>query len=142
MRVTQPNLNWMRFLDLASYLLFAVLAGLRWQNDTHHWMGAAISAPGFFLWMLARLQLGESFAVRAEAKRLVTHGLYSRIRHPIYLFGGLAFLGVFLVLGWYVWLVIFLAIHVAQYFRARREEQVLAEAFGDAYREYKARTWF
>jgi protein-S-isoprenylcysteine O-methyltransferase Ste14 len=136
------SLNWLRFLDLGSYLILAVVAAMRWHNNPHHWIGAAISVPSFFLWMLARQQIGPSFAVRAEAKKLVTHGLYSKIRHPIYIFGGLAFLGEFLALGWYIWMVVFVLINSSQYVRVRREDQVLSEAFGDEYRVYKARTWF
>jgi protein-S-isoprenylcysteine O-methyltransferase Ste14 len=135
-------MNWLRFLDLGSYLLLAVVAAVHWRNDPHHWIGAAISVPGFFLWMLARYQIGDSFAVRALAKKLVTHGLYSRIRHPIYIFGGLAFLGEFVVMGWYVWTAVFLLLNLTQYFRVKREEHVLGEAFGDEYRAYKAKTWF
>jgi protein-S-isoprenylcysteine O-methyltransferase Ste14 len=92
--------------------------------------------------MLARHQLGASFAVRAEARTLVTHGLYSRIRNPIYLFGGVAFIGVFITLGRFFWLAVFVLMNSVQYFRIKREEQVLAEAFGDEYRGYKAGTWF
>ena len=136
------SLNWLRFLDLGSYLILAVVAGMHWHGDQHHWIGAALSVPAFLLWMLARQQIGASFAVRAEAKKLVTHGLYSKIRHPIYIFGGLAFLGEFLALGWYIWTVVFLLINFSQYLRVRREEQVLSEAFGDEYRAYKAGTWF
>lgn len=51
--------------------------------------------------------------------------------------------GMFLILGWYVWTGIFVFINlVGQYGRAKREEQVLTEAFGDEYRTYKAKTWF
>jgi protein-S-isoprenylcysteine O-methyltransferase Ste14 len=134
--------NWLRFIDLAFYLYFAIIAGWHWQNDRQHWIGAAISLPAFFLWMLARYQLGSSFAVRAEAKKLVTHGIYSKIRNPIYLFGGLAFIGAFIALRWYVWAGVFLVMNLGQLFRVKREEQVLAQAFGDEYRAYKAKTWF
>ena len=136
------ELNWLRFLDLGTYLVLAVVAGARWHNDRHHWIGAAISVPAFFLWMLARYHIGTSFAVRAEAKKLVTHGLYSKIRHPIYIFGGLAFLGEFVTLGWYIWTAVFVLINFSQYVRVKREEKVLTDAFGDEYRAYKARTWF
>jgi protein-S-isoprenylcysteine O-methyltransferase Ste14 len=135
-------MNWLRFLDLGIYLVLLVVAGMHWRNDPHHWIGATISVPAFFLWMLARHHLGASFAVRAEAKKLVTHGLYSKIRHPIYIFGGLAFLGEFLALGWYIWTAVFVLINFSQYLRVRREEQVLSEAFGDDYHAYKAKTWF
>jgi protein-S-isoprenylcysteine O-methyltransferase Ste14 len=137
-----PEMKWLRLLDLSAYVIFAVIACTRWHNDLHHWIGAAISVPNFFLWMLARHQLGDSFAVRAQAKKLVTHGLYSRIRNPIYIFGGLAFLGEFVALGWYLGTAFFVLMNMAQFFRIRREEKVLSEAFGDEYRAYKASTWF
>jgi protein-S-isoprenylcysteine O-methyltransferase Ste14 len=136
------NWNWLRFLDLGTYLALAAVVGVHWRNDWHHWIGAAISVPAFVLWMLARHQLGESFAVRAEAKQLVTHGIYSKIRNPIYIFGGLAFLGEFVALAWYVGIVVLVIINLFQFFRAKREEQVLTAAFGDEYRAYKAKTWF
>jgi protein-S-isoprenylcysteine O-methyltransferase Ste14 len=135
-------MNWLRFVDVGFYLILAVVAGKDWHSDLHHWIGAAISVPAFFLWMLARYQIGASFAVRAQAKKLVTHGLYSKIRHPIYVFGGLAFTGEFVAMGWYVWTVVFVIMNLGQYLRVRREEQVLTEAFGDEYRAYKTSTWF
>ncbi len=135
-------MNWLRFLDLGSYLVLATVTAMHWHNDGHHWIGAAISIPAFVLWMLARHQLGASFAVRAEAKKLVTHGIYSKIRNPIYVFGGLAFLGEFVALGWYLGIAVLVIVNLGQYFRIRREEQVLTAAFGDEYRAYKAQTWF
>jgi protein-S-isoprenylcysteine O-methyltransferase Ste14 len=53
-------------------------------------MGLTIATIGLVLWISARLQLGQSFTVRARATALVTTGLYSKIRHPIYLFGDLS----------------------------------------------------
>ena len=107
-------MSWMRFLDLGACLILAVVTGMHWQNDRHHWIGAAISVPAFVLWMLARNQLGDSFSVRAEAKKLVTHGIYSKIRNPIYIFGGLAFVGEFVALGWYVWTAVLVIINCGQ----------------------------
>ncbi len=40
-----------------------------------------------------------------------------------------------------LWLVL-LALIVMQTLRARREAKVLEAAFGDAYREYRRKTWF
>jgi protein-S-isoprenylcysteine O-methyltransferase Ste14 len=135
-------MDWLRFVDVAIYIILAAVTAQHWQNDRHHWIGAAITIPALVLWMLARYQLGSSFAVRAEAKKLVTHGLYSKLRNPIYLFGGLAFLGLFVAMGWYIGIVVFVIINLGQYMRIRREEQVLEAAFGEDYRAYKSRTWF
>jgi protein-S-isoprenylcysteine O-methyltransferase Ste14 len=104
--------------------------------------GAAIGVPSFALLILARIQLGGSFSVRAKAQALVTSGLYSRIRNPIYVFGGLAIAGIFLFLGLAKLLWILVALIPLQIYRVKNEEKVLAAKFGDEYRAYKARTWF
>jgi|SRR5215475_2138142 len=104
--------------------------------------GAVIGLPSVVLLILARIQLGGSFAVRAKAQALVTHGLYSRIRSPIYVFGGLTIVGVLLYFALPKLLWVLVAIIPLQIYRARKEEQVLAAKFGDEYRAYKARTWF
>lgn len=105
--------------------------------------GAVIVVPSLALFILARIQLGGSFSARAKAQALITHGLYSRIRNPIYVFGGLVGVGTFLFLGVpkYVWLLV-VALIPLQIYRVRKEEQVLTAKFGDEYRAYKARTWF
>src|SRR5258708_15977826 len=58
--------------------------------------GVVIGLPSLALLVLARIELGSSFSVRPKAHTLVTHGLYSRIRNPIYLFRGFLAPGVLL----------------------------------------------
>jgi len=91
---------------------------------------------------IARLQLGNSFSIRPEARELVVTGIYSRIRNPVYVFGILLLAGLLLYLNrpQYFWL--FLIVVPMQIIRARAESRVLEERFGDAYREYKSQTWF
>ena len=130
--------------------LVVVLAGLTWgvaQVWGQPWTpmriaGAVVGLPSVALLVLARIQLGGSFSVSAKAQALVTQGLYSRIRNPIYIFGGLTIVGVFLFFGLpkFIWLLA--ALVPLQIYRARKEEQVLAAKFGDEYRAYKAQTWF
>jgi len=105
-------------------------------------IGAVIAGISLPLFVLARWQLGSSFSVKAKASRLVTTGLYSRIRNPIYVFGGLFIVGLSLLLSPWGPLVVALVIVPMQVVRARREELVLAEAFGEEYARYKSRTWF
>jgi protein-S-isoprenylcysteine O-methyltransferase Ste14 len=135
-------MDWLRFIDVAVYLALAVVVGQHWHNDRHHWIGLAISLAGFALWLLARHQLGSSFAVRAEAKKLVTRGLYSKIRNPIYFFAFFAFLGEFVALGAYGAIPVLVIFQGGQFMRIKREQQVLEAAFGDEYRAYKSKTWF
>ncbi len=118
---------------------------LRWfctaECGTRHALGLGIAALGFALWLTARRQLGRSFSVRPEAQALVTTGLYYKFRNPIYLFGGVAYAGLFITWGKVILLVIvFLVYPPYQFVRTRKERAVLEKAFGDEYRRYKART--
>jgi protein-S-isoprenylcysteine O-methyltransferase Ste14 len=101
-----------------------------------------VMGASFCLFAVARIQLGGSFTVSAQAKQLVTHGIYSRIRNPIYVFGGLLVASVFMFVGRPLLLLVFVVLIPVQVVRARAESRALEQAFGDQYRAYKARTWF
>jgi protein-S-isoprenylcysteine O-methyltransferase Ste14 len=73
-------------------------------------LGLILLLTGFVLWTIARFQLGASFAVTAQARQLVTRGIYSKIRNPIYIFGSWLIAGAFLVIGRPLWLLIFVII--------------------------------
>src|SRR6516164_4157061 len=73
-------------------------------------LGLGLLAIGFILWTTARFQLGKSLAVTAQAKKLVTSGLYSKIRNPIYVFGSCVIAGLILIVGRPIYLLIFVAI--------------------------------
>ncbi len=104
--------------------------------------GVAITAPAFLFFVAARIELGRAFSVKAKATTLVTTGVYSRIRNPIYFFGALVVLGV-IIWTERPWLLLFLAVLIPmQVVRSRKEEGVLTEKFGAAYLEYKRKTWF
>ncbi|HEY2645491.1 MAG TPA: isoprenylcysteine carboxylmethyltransferase family protein, partial [Candidatus Acidoferrales bacterium] len=104
--------------------------------------GIAIAAPAFLLFVAARIELGRAFSVQAKATTLVTTGVYSRIRNPIYIFGGIYILGFIIWMG-RPWLLLILAVMIpVQVVRSRKEERVLTEKFGAAYFDYKQKTWF
>jgi protein-S-isoprenylcysteine O-methyltransferase Ste14 len=104
--------------------------------------GLAIMVPAFVLLLVARMQLGAAFSVKARASQLVTAGIYARIRNPIYVFGGLMIAGVIVWTQRPIFLLVFAVLIPLQIFRVRREEQVLEAKFGTEYLEYKQRTWF
>ena len=104
--------------------------------------GLAIATPAFAALIVARLQLGRAFSVRAKASTLVTSGIYSRIRNPIYVFSAIMLVGLVIWFG-DLRLLLFLIILVPmQFLRARKEQAVLAEKFGEEYQAYKRQTWF
>lgn len=104
--------------------------------------GIAIAAPAFLFFVAARIELGRAFSVQAKATTLVTTGVYSRIRNPIYVFGAMFILGIIIWTG-RPWLLLILAVLIPlQVVRSRKEERVLTEKFGAAYLDYKRKTWF
>ena len=107
--------------------------------------GALLLCIGLFLQVWSYVYLARSLSIVAEARELVTRGPFRFIRHPIYLGQFIAQAAFWLILVrlqavWVVFYVIFVAM---QLYRARIEEQVLADAFGEPYRELKKKTfWF
>ena len=92
--------------------------------------------------IVARYTLGRSFSWVPKATGLVSGGIYSRIRNPIYVSGTILVVGVALMMGRAELLAILLVLIPVQIIRARREAAVLEAKFGDKYREYRKRTWF
>jgi protein-S-isoprenylcysteine O-methyltransferase Ste14 len=125
----------------------AAVTAIAWHERSGPWpplrvAGAILCLTGFALVSLARYQLGRAFSVSAQARTLVTTGLYARLRNPIYAFAELFIAGLALLLeSW--WPVFFLLATIpVQAVRARKEAAVLEAAFGEEYRSYKSRTWF
>ena len=133
---------------LITTLLPAVaIAGLLIKFSNLPWtalriLGLTLAVGGLVLVALARYQLGNSFTLTPQARALVTHGIYSKIRNPVYIFSALAIAGLFLYLNRPLFFWIFLILIPLQVIRARAESRVLEARFGDAYRQYRAQTWF
>lgn len=130
------------WIDIVSFLAFAALLSLYGRRGLRFTAGMTTAAVAFAFWLTARFQLGGSFSVSPQAKELVTTGLYSKLRNPIYLFGQLAFLGLAIAWGHPIGLLYVALACPFQFLRIRKEEAVLERAFGERYRAYKARTWF
>lgn len=139
------DFKFLSFLLLQMVATLAVLA-LLWRSpgpwDAARWTGVMLTLVGMALVFTARFQLGKSFSVTPQARRLVVHGLYCRIRNPIYVFGMMAISGLIVVLHKpSLWILPAIIIPI-QIFRARQEAKVLEAKFGEQYREYKRKTWF
>jgi protein-S-isoprenylcysteine O-methyltransferase Ste14 len=123
--------NW---LDFASYHL------PNWAG----WLGAFLALGALLLLWRAYADLGRNWSPRIElmaGQQLVTHGIYGRLRHPIYAGMWLwALANPLLIWNWIAgpaMLVTFLPLYLT---RAPREEAMLLEQFGEEYRRYRART--
>lgn len=136
------RLSWVDIVTFLVYLSFWAFAIAIAPPSNLAYASLFLSICCAVVWFIARRQLGDAFSVTAQARHLVTRGLYSRIRHPIYIFGTMAFLFVVLALqGWpalFIWAIVILI----QVLRVRREERVLADTFGTEYSSYRTKTWF
>jgi protein-S-isoprenylcysteine O-methyltransferase Ste14 len=109
-----------------------------------HWAGLATMLIALWLFRRSHADLGEHWSVTLEireAHRIVEHGVYRRIRHPMYAAIWLFSLAQALLIdNWIAGpsaLVTFAPLYLV---RTPREEALLREHFGEAYREYERRT--
>jgi phosphoribosyl 1,2-cyclic phosphodiesterase len=98
--------------------------------------------PSIILFTIARIQLGGSFQVSAEANKLVKTGIYKKVRHPIYLFGIIFLSGIIFMTHTLFLLIIVVIVIIFQIKRIKQEEKMLAEKFGNEFSAYKKQTWF
>lgn len=92
-----------------------------------------------------RLALGNMYNLSATTGAelyadhwLVTSGPFRLVRHPMYFGAVLAGLGTLLL--YRTWTMVVICLHLPVFFvRARREEEVLEQEFGDEWRLYRAR---
>ncbi len=127
---------------LAVVVLFGLLVAWNSPWNAERYIGTILVIVAVSFMAVARYQLGKAFSLKAEARELVTHGLYSKIRNPIYVFGVVMVVGLCLVFETPILWFLLPVVIVVQSIRARREARVLEAAFGDAYRQYRRKTWF
>jgi protein-S-isoprenylcysteine O-methyltransferase Ste14 len=129
-------------LVLGLYAVYFVFVHGPGPCDAVRWVGLVVCVVGLGGVILGRYTLGRSFSIAPKATALVTNGIYSRIRNPIYVSSVTFILGLVVMMRRALWLALLLIIIIPmQIIRARQEARVLEEKFGDAYREYRKRTW-
>lgn len=134
------NMGTLVLIVLAALAFGLNAAKMPWT--TPRVMGVCVALPSLLLLCVARVQLGDAFSARAKASSLVTTGLYSKIRNPIYVFGALTFVGIVVWMNRPWFFLVFVVLIPMQWYRSRNEARVLEEKFGPAYLEYKQGTWF
>lgn len=127
--------SWLDFADYRWPTSIALAAGL---------VGAAISGVGLWLLWRSHVDLGRSWTPQLEIieeHTLVTHGVFGRMRHPMYTAHALWAIGQGLLLQNWIAGWAFLASQLPIFvYRIPREEEMMIEHFGDEYREYMKRT--
>jgi protein-S-isoprenylcysteine O-methyltransferase Ste14 len=107
------------------------------------WIGVALAALTCYTtwWVFSSLGLNVTPTVvtRPEA-RLVTHGPYRFVRHPLYVNAVLSVLALSLISTSWWFAAIIGPTLIALTVRTREEEANLERRFGDSWREYASRT--
>ena len=108
------------------------------------WFGAALTLPALTIFHLTHRALGRNWSVSLDVRethKLVTEGVYARIRHPMYTAFWLWALAQALLLpNWIAGPSGLVGFGTLYAFRVGREEKLMLDTFGDEYRAYMART--
>ena len=105
-------------------------------------LGALTVAIGLIIYVLALLAFGQSWRVGIDRHKpgpLVTQGVFSCTRNPIYVSVELLIFGTFLLEGRMTHLVLALLIVGMTHALILREERFLVDTYSQAYREYAQR---
>ena len=122
--------GWMEWSELE------LPAWLRWAG-----VGLGLSCLGLLYWTVSTLGSNLTDTVVTRARHtLVTNGPYRWVRHPLYLTALLLFVSLSLVSASWFLALAFSPAFVLLVIRTGKEEQKLAERFGDEYRQYTQRT--
>lgn len=108
------------------------------------WTGGVVMVVCLWLFWRSHADLGRNWSVSLELREgheLVTQGVYRRIRHPMYASIWLwSFAQGMLLENWLAGWSVVPAFAAMYFIRIPREEQMMREKFGDAYRGYMKRT--
>ena len=122
------------WLDAASYTQPVALT----------WAGALVMVCALWLFWRSHADLGTNWSVTLELSqnhRLITQGVYRRIRHPMYAsFFAMGLSQALLLNNWIAGWAALLAVGVLYGVRTPHEERMMLESFGDEYRAYMQRT--
>lgn len=104
------------------------------------YVGLALTLTSIFLIVAAQRQMGKSWRIGIDSENktdLVTTGLYSRVRNPIFLGMLLTILGFFLIFPTYIMLGILIVGYLLVNIQIRLEEEFLLSLHGETYAKFK-----
>lgn len=113
-------------------------------SNSWHYLGVAIFLSGYWIRTLAARKLNKQFSYLVtiqEHHQLITSGIYSLIRHPVYLGTILAVIGMFLVFPTLFGLAFVFVYSAILIHRMNLEEKLLFKYFGSVYQEYTSKSF-
>lgn len=119
------------FIPIIYSIFLPLKLGTAW-----FYTGLPIALIGLALYTIVWVNLATSSLDKEPA----TKGLYRYSRHPVYLTGFLADIGVGIACAWWLFLLLTIVSIILTLFFVNIEERFLLEKYGDTYREYMNRT--
>ena len=119
------------------------------QNPSYYYLfdavplkifGVLLCILALFFFISALISFKSSWRVGIDTKQpgeLITTGVFSITRNPIFLFIDLYFIGTFLIYGNVFFLISVVIVVCGMHSQILKEEKFLEEKYGKAYREYK-----
>lgn len=133
----QPSFE-IPFLQHILFVIPLFTPYLSWKIPLLHFLlGLAFLVPGGWLGLKGMTELTLEVSETHYPRKIITSGIYSRIRHPQYLGGFLSHIGMTLLLSSWFSLLCTPVVALVIYLLCRREERELVREFGDVYREYR-----
>ena len=127
--------------NLDTQFLPLVMVKLIFKNQIIQFAGAVVIFVSLLVFCLALISFSSSWRVgidTAAPGELITTGVFSVTRNPIFLSMDLYFLGTFLIYSNLFFLMCFVCIALGFQFQIRQEESFLLARYGDKYRKYMA----
>jgi protein-S-isoprenylcysteine O-methyltransferase Ste14 len=123
--------NWLSFADYAAPQWLIVL-------------GIVVMAIGLYVFWRAHADLGQNWSSSLDihdTHKLITKGIYQRVRHPMYSASWLMYLAQALLLSnWVAGLGGIVGFGLLYFLRVPKEEQMMLQEFGDQYQIYMSKT--
>lgn len=108
------------------------------------WAGSLVAIAALGVFHLTHSALGRNWSISLDVRenhKLVTDGIYRRVRHPMYsAFWLWAIAQALLLPNWIAGFAGLAGFGILFFGRVAREERMMLQTFGGTYREYMART--
>jgi len=150
-RVSPTEKILLGLLTVAGFILPLIYSVTNWLDFANYslptwmgWLGVFFLACNLFIFARAHQDLKSNWSPSVqifEGHHLVTNGIYSAIRHPMYASGFLTGIAQMLLLQNWLAGPSYLIVFIPFYFlRVQAEEKMMLDTFGDQYREYRDKT--
>jgi protein-S-isoprenylcysteine O-methyltransferase Ste14 len=146
-----PKGDFYQFVAMVIFVLaiaadyFWIKIGPQINDHINFWvrfiLGGAVAVFGGWL---ALYGVHLVFSEYTEEPRMITHHMFSKVRHPVYLGAMLVYVGILIFTLSPIGLLAFLGVFLLYDWLAKDEELRMKEVFGDQYEGYKQKTgrWF